>query len=178
VFEQVKYAYERLLEAIVITLMVGLSVVVLLGVAYRSAGAALVWYDEVAAIMLAWLTYYGAALAALKRSHIGVPEVIRMIPPAWRAVMFAVAEILVIGFFALTAWIGYEVLVILEGSTLVSLPEVPEQLAQSVIPIGAVLFIIAEVLSMPDAWRKTMAGGTGRSDADRKELGSEMASTE
>mgnify|MGYP001151003771 FL=1 len=177
-FEQVKYAYERLLEAIVITLMVGLSVVVLLGVAYRSAGAALVWYDEVAAIMLAWLTYYGAALAALKRSHIGVPEVIRMIPPAWRAVMFAVAEILVIGFFALTAWIGYEVLVILEGSTLVSLPEVPEQLAQSVIPIGAVLFIIAEVLSMPDAWRKTMAGGTGRSDADRKELGSEMASTE
>lgn len=177
-FEQVKYAYERLLEAIVITLMVGLSVVVLLGVAYRSAGAALVWYDEVAAIMLAWLTYYGAALAALKRSHIGVPEVIRMVPPAWRAVMFAVAEILVIGFFALTAWIGYEVLVILEGSTLVSLPEVPEQLAQSVIPIGAVLFIIAEVLSMPDAWRKTMAGGTGRSDADRKELGSEMASTE
>lgn len=177
-FEQVKYAYERLLEAIVITLMVGLSVVVLLGVAYRSAGAALVWYDEVAAIMLAWLTYYGAALAALKRSHIGVPEVIRMVPPAWRAVMFAVAEILVIGFFALTAWIGYEMLVILEGSTLVSLPEVPEQLAQSVIPIGAVLFIIAEVLSMPDAWRKTMAGGTGRSDADRKELGSEMASTE
>lgn len=177
-FEQVKYAYERLLEAIVITLMVGLSVVVLLGVAYRSAGAALVWYDEVAAIMLAWLTYYGAALAALKRSHIGVPEVIRMVPPAWRAVMFAVAEILVIGFFALTAWIGYEMLVILEGSTLVSLPEVPEQLAQSVIPIGAVLFIIAEVLSMPDAWRKTMAGGSGRSDADRKELGSEMASTE
>ncbi|HEX6979187.1 MAG TPA: TRAP transporter small permease [Alphaproteobacteria bacterium] len=177
-FEQVKSAYERLLEAIVIILMVGLSIVVLLGIAYRSAGAALVWYDEVAAITLAWLTYYGAALAALKRSHIGVPEIIRMVPPAWRVVMFAAAEILVIGFFALTAWIGYEVLVILEGSTLVSLPEVPEQLAQSVIPIGAVLFIIAQVLSMPDAWRKTMAGDTGHPDADRKGLGSEMASTE
>ena len=27
---------------------------------------------------------------------------------------------------------------------------------QSVIPIGAVLFMIAQALSLPDAWRKTV----------------------
>ena len=157
----VKNAFERLLEVIVIVLMTVLSVVVLLGIAYRTAGEALVWYDEVASILLAWLTYYGAALAALKRGHIGVPEVMRMMPPRARGVAFVIAEILVFGFFALAAWIGYEVLLVLEGSTLVSLPEVPEQLAQSIIPVGAILFIIAEALSLPDAWRTTMSGGHG-----------------
>ena len=31
---------------------------------YRKAGASLTWYDEIASILLAWVTYYGAALAA------------------------------------------------------------------------------------------------------------------
>lgn len=154
-----KRAYEWLLEAIVILLMVAMAVVVTLGIIYRTAGASLVWYDEVASIGLAWLTYYGAALGALKRAHIGVPEVMRMLPHNIRAVLFVVAEVLVFGFFILTAWIGWEVLQILAGSTLVSLPDVPEQVAQSVIPIGAVLFIIAEALSLPDAWHKTMSHG-------------------
>ena len=153
----VKRGFEWLLEAIVILLMVAMAVIVTLGIVYRTAGAALVWYDEVASIGLAWLTYYGAALGALKRAHIGVPEVMRMLPHNIRAVLFVVAEVLVFGFFVLAAWIGWEVLVILEGSTLVSLPEVSEQVPQSVIPIGAVLFIIAEALSLPDAWRKTMS---------------------
>ena len=44
--------------------MGALAVVVVLGVGFRKFGAALVWYDEVASVLLAWLTYYGAALAA------------------------------------------------------------------------------------------------------------------
>ena len=38
-------------------LMVGLAGVVMLAVAHRCGGASLVWYDEVAAIMLVRLTY-------------------------------------------------------------------------------------------------------------------------
>ena len=66
--------FERLLEAIVLVLVGALAVVVVMGVGFRKFGAALVWYDEVASILLAWLTYYGAALAALKRAHIGFPK--------------------------------------------------------------------------------------------------------
>ena len=43
--------------------------VVVLGVVFRWDGEALSWYDEVASVQLAWLTYYGASLAALKRAH-------------------------------------------------------------------------------------------------------------
>ena len=60
--------------------MIGLAVVVVLAVVFRKAGASLVWYDEVAAIMLAWLTYYGAALAALQARALGFPGADRREP--------------------------------------------------------------------------------------------------
>jgi len=55
------------LQVVTIALLIALAVVVVLAVAFRFAGASLVWYDEVASVMLAWITYYGAALAALRR---------------------------------------------------------------------------------------------------------------
>ena len=48
--------WSALLETFVLALMTSLAVVVLLGVIFRKAGASLVWYDEVASILLAWLT--------------------------------------------------------------------------------------------------------------------------
>lgn len=142
---------ERVLEWSVLGLMAALAVTVVLGVGFRKFGSALVWYDEVAAILLAWLTYYGAALAALRRAHIGVPTVFDALSGAPRLVMFWVAESLVVGFFIVVAWSGWHVLLVIGGDSLISLPWVPARVAQSVIPIGAVLFILAEIASIPDA---------------------------
>jgi TRAP-type C4-dicarboxylate transport system permease small subunit len=143
---------------VLIGLMVGLTVLVIVAVIYRKAGASLSWYDEVASILLAWITYYGSALAALRRGHIGFDGLLLALPIRWRAVCVVIAEILVISFFAIMAWAGWRILQVLEGSTLVSLTWVPVQLTQSVIPIGAVLFIIAELLSIPDYWAEVRAG--------------------
>ncbi|MGI9626526.1 MAG: TRAP transporter small permease [Longimicrobiales bacterium] len=147
--DRVERIFRRSLEAIVITLMIGLAVVVVLGVGFRKAGAALVWYDEVASILLAWLTYYGAALAALHRGHIGVPTLVNRLEGTPRTLIRVLGEVIVIGFFLVLAWAGWQVQTVLAGTTLVSLPNVPAALAQSVIPIGAVLFIVAELLSLP-----------------------------
>jgi TRAP-type C4-dicarboxylate transport system permease small subunit len=148
---------ERLLEAVCIALMLGLALVVVLAVIYRKAGASLVWYDEVAAIMLAWLTYYGAALAALRRAHLGFPGFYASRPPALKVPMLIVAETLVIGFFLVLAWYGFEVIRILPGDTLTSLPSVPVSFTQSVIPVGGTLIALAELLSLPERWRKARA---------------------
>jgi TRAP-type transport system small permease protein len=142
--------YERLLEWIVIALMAVLAAEVTVGVVFRYVGYALVWYDEVASILLAWVTYYGAALAALKRSHIGVPELVKLLPPALRLPLAIVAEACVFAFFFLLAWIGYSVLEVLASDNLVSLPAVSVAYAQSVIPIGALLFVIAEGFALPE----------------------------
>ena len=149
---------ERLLEGVCILLMVGLAVVVVMAVVFRKAGASLVWYDEVAAIMLVWLTYYGAALAALRRAHLGFPALIEARPPALRLPALIVAEALVIGFFLLLAWYGWQVIQILAGDRLTSLPWVPVAFTQSVIPIGGVLIALAELLTLPERWREARRG--------------------
>jgi TRAP-type C4-dicarboxylate transport system permease small subunit len=149
--------FERTLEWIVIVLMVALAVEVAAGVAFRYLGRALVWYDEVASILLAWVTYYGAALAALKRAHIGVPELVRLLKPELRVPIALVAQASVFAFFILLAWVGYRVLGVLAGDTLVSLPGVSVAWAQSVIPISAVLFVVAQALALPDALRAARA---------------------
>jgi TRAP-type transport system small permease protein len=146
--------YERLLECIVIALMAALAVEVTVGVAFRYVGYSLVWYDEVASILLAWVTYYGAALAALKRSHIGVPELVRLLPPALRLPIALVAEAFVFAFFVLLGWVGYSVLEVLATDNLVSLPAVSVAYAQSVIPISSLLFIIAQAFALPEVLRE------------------------
>lgn len=150
--------FERLLEAIVIFLMVAITAIVILAVIYRYAGSSLSWYDEIASIALVWLTYYGSALAALKGSHIGVAGFVAAMPPKTRVAVTIFAEIVVLTFFAALAVTGMEVLSILGGDGLVSLPEVPVRLTDSVIPIGAVLFIIAELLRFPTTLRDARKG--------------------
>lgn len=149
--------FQRAMEVVVAALVAALAVVVVLGVGFRQAGNALVWYDEVAAILLAWLTYYGAALVALTRGHIGVPMLVERLRGRARAIVVIVAEAAVVAFFLVLAWAGWQVQSALSGATLVSLPAVPAAIAQSVIPIGAVLFIVAQLLSLPEV----LGGGDG-----------------
>lgn len=148
----------RLLEWITVLLMVALTVVVILAVIARLTGNSFSWYDEVAAIMLAWITYYGSALAALHRRHIGFDTVLLALPVKLRMPAVAVGEVLILTFFLLMAWAGFEVLAVLEGDTLTSLRWVPVQFTQSVIPIGALLFALCQLLSLPEYWAKTAQG--------------------
>jgi len=136
--------FQAFLEAIVLGLLAALALVVVLGVGFRKAGLALVWYDEIASILLAWLTYYGAGLAALQRAHIGFPTLVDRLDRPWRTLALVVREVAVMGFFVAAAWAGWRVLVVLDGTYLVSLPWMPARVTQSVIPLGAALFIVAE----------------------------------
>ena len=161
-------AYGRLLEWVVIVLMVVLAVEVTLGVVFRFAGRSLIWYDEVASVLLAWVTFYGSALASVRRSHIGCPELVERMPwPARRAVSVA-AQILVIAFFALLGGVGVWITPILATDTLVSLPWIPMSVVQSVIPVSAALIIVAEAMHLIDlfaAKRPPRAGGVSLAEA-------------
>ena len=124
---------------------------------YRTLGDSLVWYDEVASILLAWLTFYGSALASVKRAHIGCPEVMALLPPEPKFIFRMIAEILTIGFFLLMGWMGYQVLGVLATDHLVSLPSIPVSWVQSVVPISAVLIVVAELITLP----KVLANALG-----------------
>lgn len=164
---KLRAGYERLLEAIALVLMVALTALVIAGAAFRYFGNALSWYDEMASIGLVWLTYYGAALAALRGAHIGVPGLVNAMPPRARFYVTLFSEGMVFLFFIMLAYFGFQVLTVLQGEHMISLPSVPTQLTQSAIPVGAVLFIIAEALRLPEILRD--ARTTGFVDLEIKE---------
>ena len=141
-----------------IVLMITLAVEVTAGVVFRYSGHSLVWYDEVATILLAWVTFYGAALAVLKNGHMGVPEIVRMLPLRPRVAATILAQACTSAFYLVLAWSGYLVMEVLATDYLVSLPEVSVAVVQSVIPISAVLIVIAQVLMFPSALDEALRG--------------------
>lgn len=156
--------YERFLEWICIALMATLAVEVTAGVAFRYSGYALVWYDEVATILLAWVTYYGSALAMLKHGHMGVPEIVRMMPPAMRVAATVFGQACTAAFLVLLAWTGFTILEILAADRLVSLPLVSVAWVNSVIPVSAVLILIAQALVFPDVLAEARRGRIGKAE--------------
>ncbi len=162
----------RLLEAITVALLLSLAAVVVAAVVARYVfNASFHWYDEVASVMLAWLTYYGAALAALRRSHLGFSGLVLGLPRGARVIVFFAAEAVVYAVFLSIAYAGWYVLRVMAGETLVSLDWVPLQFTQSVVPIGCLLFVLAQILSTPEALRRLQSGR----DADAVEIETEIA---
>lgn len=161
----------RLLEAITVALLVSLASVVVSAVVARYVfNSSFHWYDEVASVMLAWLTYYGAALAALRRSHLGFSGLVLGLPRGARVPVFLAAEAVVYAVFLSIAYAGWYVLRVMAGETLVSLDWVPLQFTQAVVPIGCLLFVLAQGLSTPEAWRRLEAGY----DAEALEIEAEI----
>lgn len=145
-----RHWYGWVLEWLVAALMVILAIEVTVGIVFRAAGNSLVWYDETASLLLAWLTFYGSALASVKRAHIGCPELVEQLAPAARRAVNIVSQLLVIAFFALLGWVGLTIMPLLAGSMLDSLPWVPVNFVQSAIPISAALILIAELMHLID----------------------------
>jgi TRAP-type C4-dicarboxylate transport system permease small subunit len=141
--------YGLLLEWVVSALMVILFLEVTIGVVFRAVGASLIWYDEIASVLLAWLTFYGSALASVKRAHIGCPEVVDKLPWPARRRLNILAQVLVITFFVLLGGVGVWIMPVLADDALVSVP-IPMSIVQSVIPISSALIVIAEMTHLAD----------------------------
>ncbi|MCY4221852.1 MAG: TRAP transporter small permease subunit [Thiotrichales bacterium] len=158
------------LQVVTIALLIALAVVVVLAVAFRFAGASLVWYDEVASVMLAWITYYGAALAALRRRHLGFAGFQMNLRPRARLLTFWFGEAVTYAVFVTMAWASWYVLRVMAGETLVSLDWVSLQFTQSVVPIGCTLFVLAQILSTPEALRRLAVGRSGEDEEIAEEI--------
>lgn len=145
--------YALALERLVIVLMIVLAAEVVLGVVMRAVGRPLVWYDEMASVLLAWLTFYGSALASARRAHIGCPELVDQLPEGPRRVLALISQVMVIGFFALLGWVGATILPVLSDEMLVSVPWLSAAVVQSVIPVSSALILVAEFMNLVDLIR-------------------------
>jgi TRAP-type C4-dicarboxylate transport system permease small subunit len=71
-----------------------------------------------------------------------------------RRVFNIIAQLLVIAFFLLLGGVGLAIMPVLATDALVSVPEVPMSVVQSVIPISSALIVIAELLQLVELVRR------------------------
>jgi TRAP-type transport system small permease protein len=154
------------LEAFSGLLLSLLTLLVTIAATIRFFGAGLAWYDEVAPILLTWVTYFGAALVALHRGHLGFDNIVRQLSAGWRRLAFTVSEGLTITFFLSLAWGGVRLMHVISDERLMTVDWFPSTVAQSVIPIASVIFVIAELVSLPMAWKKLEQSSRGSETAD------------
>ncbi len=154
--------FERLLlraiEAVCIALLLALTGAVIYSTTMRYLGASPSWYDELASVMLAWLTYFGATYAVFMRHHMSFSGLVTAMPRGLAVALTAFSELLVIAFFAIVAWYGYAVLAVAKWDSLLSLPWMTLDIVQSVIPITSGLMIIGTLLTLPRTLRDAAAG--------------------
>lgn len=143
----------RLLDAILqvatILMIVALACVVLLGVAFRYSGNSLIWYDEVAVVLLAWITFTGTALAGLRNAHLGFNGLLFGLPQKPRMALFWIGEAIFFVTFGVVTWAGWAILEIFGNETMTTLRFVPRSFVQSILPISAMLMIVGRFLNMP-----------------------------
>ena len=169
------YIFGKALELVAVALLLALAGIVVAAVVFRYVlNDSLPWYDEVASVLLAWITYFGAALAALRRAHLGFGALMARLPLSWRAPLFGLAEMVTYAVFIALGWAGWRVLAVMEGMSLESLPAISLQIVQAIVPVGCALFVLAQLLSTPEAWRRMVAG----SDAETEEIEAEIAKVE
>ena len=162
------------LQAITIGLIVVLAVIVLMGVGFRYSGNSLIWYDEVAIVLLAWITYSGAALAVVRDAHLGFNGLQYGLPPSGRLVLFAINEIVFLAVFAVVLWGSWVILGIFGNETMTTLRWVPRWFIQGVVPVSAVLMILGRLATLPDRLANVRAGR----DPDSEEIAHEIARAE
>lgn len=148
----------RTLEVVCIALLVTLTACVVYATVMRYLGYSPSWYDEIASVLLAWLTYYGAAYAMMNRQHMAFSGLLLALPRAAGLTLFILCEALVLLFFGIVAWYGYKILPVARFDALLSLPWLSLDIVQSVIPVTAVLMIAAVLLTLPAAFRNIIAG--------------------
>lgn len=71
---------DRMTEAAAALILLGLLTVIILGVASRTAGAPLIWTDELARYLMIWLAFLGWIIAARRRNHIRITILIDRLP--------------------------------------------------------------------------------------------------
>jgi len=170
----VSRALDMVLQVVTLSLIVALTCVILAGVAFRYSGQSLIWYDEVAVVLLAWITFLGAALATLRNAHLGFNGLLFGLPTGGRLVLFWTGETIFIAIFAIVTWSGWLILGIFGNEMMTTVRFVPRWFVQGILPVSAALMVLGRLLTIPARLRDVYAG----LDPEAQEIAHEIARAE
>jgi len=162
------------LQVLTVTLIVVLACVVVAGVTFRYSGNSLIWYDELASVMLAWITFSGAALASLRNSHLGFSGLLFGLPLKGRLILFGLVETITVVVFGIVAWAGWAILEFMAGDVMTTLRFIPKPFVHGIVPVSAAIIVIGRFLTFPVRLAEIREG----KDPEAREIEHEIAKAE
>lgn len=110
-------------------------------------GSSLTWAGELTNYFFMWSALFGAAYGFKKGIHISVTVFLNILPPALAKFLFVIANIISFVYLALSAYFGYEVVMLLNEIEEMSVDlNIPMWIPNLVLPVafGAAAFRAAE----------------------------------
>lgn len=145
---------DRLMAAVAAMLIMATAVITCLAVFFRLVvGASLPWPEELTGNMLVWTSFVGAYLASRQRGHIAFELLVDKLSTTPRKILLTVNDVLLVGFFALLAWLSYRVISVVGGTSLQTLP-IPRGVFMASIPFCSVAMILSVVIRGVERWRE------------------------
>ncbi|MGY3438844.1 MULTISPECIES: TRAP transporter small permease [unclassified Marinovum] len=172
--DRVIHWLDIILQVFTVSLIVILAAIVLLAVGFRYSGNSLIWYDEVAVLLLAWTTFSGAALAVLRDAHLGFTGLMFGLPLAGRMALFWLVEVIFFAIFAIVLWAGWTILGIFGNETMTTLRFVPRTVVQGILPVSAAFILLGRALTLPRRKADVHSG----IDPETREIEHEIARAE
>ena len=152
-----RFLYKYLSAFIDVTTMIILAVlvtVVFVNICLRYLfSLPLSWSDELAKILLVWLTFFGGAAASRRGRHMKVEELLRGVDEKQKRLFYRIINILVSFFLIFFIWKGF---------SLAFAPEIKDQVTDALRITNAVFYIplpIGGVLMLPYSLRNILYGG-------------------
>ena len=155
-WQRVRKSLIRALEILLMVLVVGLTLTVLWGVFTRFClGKQAEYTDELARVLLVWISMIGAALAFGEKAHLGVDYFVAKLHPEARKTLSVVVQLVVLSLATVVFVVGGWALAMGQmGQQLPTLP-LSRGMVYLSIPLGGLLMIlfaienVAEIIRTP-----------------------------
>ncbi|AXI00196.1 TRAP transporter small permease [Sporosarcina sp. PTS2304] len=137
----------KIITALCILVITGLTVIVFVQVFSRFIKYSLPGTEELARLLVIWLTFLGTSLAIHERMHLGVRYFVGLANEKFQKVIDRIIYAVTIGMFAVIAVYGFK-LTMATMSTTSSTLQLPMGLFYIVIPISAIFSIYFIILNI------------------------------
>ncbi|MGI6034464.1 MAG: TRAP transporter small permease [Limnochordia bacterium] len=138
-----------ILEHFCVGMIILLQTVVFLGVVFRyGLNKPLVWVDELASIIMVYITFIGSAVAVKYNQHMRMTVLDMILSPTSLSRWQRIVDIFSLVFLGFLAWVGWR-MVGFVGGTMTDILRIPVSVVYLAIPLGLALMVFYMLIGTP-----------------------------
>jgi TRAP-type C4-dicarboxylate transport system permease small subunit len=142
IIDKVLYRYfARVVDIFAIYLLSILVIVVFVNVCSRYAlNLSLAWSEELAKILLVWVTFIGAAAASRRGRHLKIEDVLKRMEEQRQRKMYIYINVIVSLFLVFMIWKGFSFSIAMKDTVTDAL-RISNMILYAALPVGAILML-------------------------------------